>query len=967
MFNDDNFGPRTLIDPGRLQQDVITELFDRLDGQITISDPNNGFNYLLEANAAITSAQVRLMENNFEKLYPSRVTTSDGLFRHMSDFDYLGLTASPAQLDVRVIFDVDFLIANAISFNEDYNLVRIPDTARFRIGNRVYSLYYPINIRINKRTDTVIVTHDLSKKNPLKTFESNIVETERARQNGLNVIMLTIPTYQYDQMLIEETMIPGRGFRNTYTYTDQLYAARVFTFIDNAWKELRYTLSEDIYDRTQATARIKMFSERQELEVSIPYIYFTKGLIGDSIRVFILTSQGQLNTIITESEAETSNVLIDFDTAPKYTQILANIPTIQAFPLDVRVTGGRDGLTFDEVRQRVITNSLQTNVPITQVDLQNYLEDRGYDFTKSVDNVTDRIYFAHQRLRGGANNDIPILVSRIKLDLENIGDVSTIRRFSDDVTTILPNTIFEYDKRTNICKPLPDDKVRTLQTATSDELARLLNENTFLRTPVHISVYTSGQYPEARSFNLIPTESPVLLFDRENVNSSTQMSVEASAIRHRDDGTNGYRLRLGVRKSNDLRNVSEDDLYVLIIGTDRSGQVVYKRAERNPNFDTETLNMYDIIFDTDYHITEDGYFRTQMNLSEDKTILSEFTLRQKFSIHFLTTRDVVPSNIKNDPKILEDIPGSFNSLFGLLKQFITVTFGRSLKNIFHPTDAVWKQKEFKRHAVSVPYTYQKDQYKTNEDGSLVYEIDDEGNIQLEKIASKGDVMYDACECPIMQYEKGDIIRNIDGDPILKEDRSLEYFVDAMMVDARMYASEDPKDITYIDTLPSLIQDYDEDMIDIQKTLIEETKIYFTPIRTLGRTTFGLGGGRSKTTSLELSFSITYYVSSFTLSDKNLQEVIRERTIDIVRQEVGRETISVTNIAKTLLEIFKDYAISVDVGGINDTLSEQTFFVQNKDVAPMVRLILQQLEDGSLVLVPDIDVFFILDARTLPSA
>ena len=964
MFDDEDFGPRTLADPGRLQQDVLQELFERMNGTVRIADPNNGFNFLLEANSAITASQVRLMEDNFDKLYPSRVNTSDGLFRHMSDFDYLGITASPAPLNVRLVFDANFLIDNAISFNEDYNQVLIPENTQFQIGNRIYSLFFPISIRINKRTSNIIVTHDLSQDNPLKAFESNVVETQRTQANGLDLILLTIPTYQFEQRVIEETLVPGTGFRKSYEYADQLYAVRVFTFIDNAWKELNYTLSEDVYDRTQATARIKMFPEQQIVEVSIPYIYFTKGLIGQKLRINILTSEGELNAIISDQEAEATNVLIDFDTAPEHTQILANIPTIQALPLELRVSGGRSGLSFDEVRRRVITGSLQQKVPVTFIDLQNHVNDRGYDLTRSLDNVTDRMYFAHRRLEGGVNKDVPTLVGRIRLDLSELDDVSTIQTFTDDVTLILPNTIFEYDERSNICKPLKDADVQTLQNMDTRQFVQQLNDATFLRSPVHIGVYTSGQFPEARSFNLEPTESPILIFDKENVNSSAQMTLEGAAMRHLDQGTGGYRLRLGVKKTPTLQNAEEADLFILLVAKDRSGRNVYKRAVRNADVDTPDLDMYDVIFNTDYHITNDGYFRTEMNLTEEVTVLSEFFLRQSFSVRFLTTTDVIP-NVENDPDILKELPEDFRTLFGLVKQTLTITFGRQMNNIFHPTDAVWTQQQFKRHQTSEFFTYQRDVYKTDENGALVFEVTDEGTLSFEKIATEGDNMLDSQGYPIIQFAKGDLKRDVEGNPIPVEDgRSLIYYVDAMMIDARMYASDAPQDNDYIETLPRRLQEYNDDMSDIQKTLIEETRLFFTPIRTLGRTTFGLGGGEVKTASLGLSFAITYYVSSRVMGDESVQDILRQQTVDVIRDEVKQKTISMTNIAKTLLTTFQDQVISVDIGGINDTDTDQTFFVQNTDAIPMVRLILQEREDSSLAIVPDVDVFFVLDSRTL---
>ena len=52
------------------------------------------------------------------------------------------------------------------------------------------------------------------------------------------------------------------GFIRTIKYTDQFYAARVFTNLPaGRWTELAYTLSETIYDPTTPTAKITGIGE----------------------------------------------------------------------------------------------------------------------------------------------------------------------------------------------------------------------------------------------------------------------------------------------------------------------------------------------------------------------------------------------------------------------------------------------------------------------------------------------------------------------------------------------------------------------------------------------------------------------------------------------------------------------------------------------------------------------------------
>ena len=58
------------------------------------------------------------------------------------------------------------------------------------------------------------------------------------------------------------------------------------------------------------------------------------------------------------------------------------------------IAGGTNAITVDELRKRVVNDTLHDKVLITEKELTTYLEDNDFYVKKSLDNVTDRIYNA---------------------------------------------------------------------------------------------------------------------------------------------------------------------------------------------------------------------------------------------------------------------------------------------------------------------------------------------------------------------------------------------------------------------------------------------------------------------------------------------------------------------------------------------------------------------------------------------
>lgn len=951
MFNDPTLALSFFSDPASIQNTILKDLETRSADAVIVSDPNNAFNVLLEGNASSIANCARVIDTTVNGLYKRRCDTVEELHRHMSGFDYVFETYGPAQTTVRLMLDKDDLISRAEVFNDDYRKVVIPATSVFSIGPRQYGLYYPIEIRINRTTDNVTVAYDTSIQNPLKTLETNVVENVTFKQNGINWLVLTFPIYQFTRQDIDEVIPSLQGFHKKYSYTGNFYAARVWTLINSVWTELDYTLSDDTYDRMKPTARIQILSDLKKVDVSIPYIYFTNRQIGNRLKISLFSTEGEIDIAITQAEATAANVNFDVENSTRFTTILGQLPTIKLVPTETRVVGGSNGLPFLTLRDRVINNSLYSKVPVSPTEVTQHFNKAGFEVSKQLDTITDRVYIANRKLTGGFNNQVSVTSGAIEIKRSKLSSYSTIKAYADNTVTILPTTIYRYVSLAKTCIPLDDTERTRLGSMTKQALADEMNAVTYTRTPYHIVLYGNDRYPLSKSFNLDPTIKS-LKYIQENAKSTIQMSVVNADVIHLTNNTGGYTLRLAIQKTADMASIPESAIYVVLVVQDKSGRSVYFKATRT--FDTDTVQVYSVTLPTDYHITIDRYFRSIAYVEKDEVVTCDIPLEATFDIRLLVSRDYA-ADVIDDTTLKVALPEEFSSHVALAKQSLTVTFGEDMSDgIYNATSAIWGPQTYVKWLETVYLTYPNDVYKTDENGLIILKVV-KGVPTPILLHKAGDFILDTNGQKIPQYVEGDFKRDTNGLPIVNSERELTYYIDSIQFDGRLYASEHPTDVKYANDLRAALKSYVDTVVELGRDLSEQTKTYFLPTRTMGTATFSVGDGTTVQYDLGLSFKIKYYVTEAIRKDEARLALITKVTEDTITEEVAKQVISTTEMTRVLKNALGDMIVSIDTLGINGVNNLQTLISAEDNDTTAVALKLVVNADGTLSLKKDIEI------------
>ena len=516
-------------DPLLLQRKIL-DRFEEETGT-AIVDPNNTPSLLMEAFASTTSGLVRKLEDTVRPaIYPARAKEAVELYKHLSDYDYVNVFATPASTTIMMTLDKAYVMANAMSFTDKdgvlyYKLI-IPKTTIFTIGDHRFGLYYPIEIRCNVTTNRLYIVYDTSEVNPMHSLASNVLEYDIREVEGHDIIYLKIPVYQFRVDVYDDNVVIGSGYKRVIEYTDRFYTLRARASVlqnpghdenvDDEWamEEIKLCASGMTYDPDQVTMVFTPDPDALTVTLEIPYIYFTKGLINGEVEVEIYTTEGEINytlpTIEEQEELELCSIdmfnrLVTDDGITPYVDPFRKMPALSIVPLNSAVVGGTNGMDLDTLRRHVVNGTLRSKTLQTPADIDAYFETQGYKSTILQDGVTNRIFLVHSSVKNVADEIISAGTLDTMFDFrpDNIKNYSTVSRSDNGhIFTILPSTIYKFDTDKGIVSPLTDIDREALDALSARELVEEYNNSIYTLSPFHLHVDTSSRYPTSITYDM---------------------------------------------------------------------------------------------------------------------------------------------------------------------------------------------------------------------------------------------------------------------------------------------------------------------------------------------------------------------------------------------------------------------------------------------------------------------------------
>lgn len=777
--------------PAAIQRYIGKLVEDGTNGKIRLVDPSNPFVFLIEAIGSLSSAVMLSNEANVRKQYESTASTVDELYLHMSDVDYIDRFSSPGRTNFLLYLGKEELKTKAIlTPSGTIKQITIPRDSFFTIGGYTFTLQYPIDIRVMAHGGIQIV-YDTDSISPLQTLDSNLLKWRTVLIDAIEYLEIIIPAQQFAIATSYSKLSSASGFNQSISFPDQFFYARVYQSDSlGNWHEIRTTHTDQVYDPNIVTAVLTVY--QGVLNVKVPVIYITEQMLETELRIDIYTTKGPIDVALGDVEAGAIFATwrdlsgdSDIYSAPLNTFTAISLVSTE------RGIGGKNALSFNELRQRVINNSIgNPTLPITNNQLTTRIEDRGYTLVKNLVNITNRQYLATRAMpiptdlatAAGAGTAVIALQATAETLIALANTV-----VNGDRLTILPSTL--YRRVDGILEIVSISTQATIVAMTNEEKALFVNNAQMFYTPFHYVVDMLGANFQVRAYHLDNPAVEAKAFIHEN--DSTALSVSTW---HHDFGRHagGYRLTIITKSTDAFKALSDDQVIPQLsyIAPNESSRAVLNGILLGIDEDTnERLYAFDIT--TNYDV--DRF---------DRLVLTSFKMLDAVNIRTLPTdltttfdlswviRNYSVSNqttSTNDSLVASYLmPSGTLSYVNVVREQFTIRLGSSLDNLWNRARTVVSSNQYQKYTNMVYQTYPETVYQRDAYGNIDITLDVDDNPVLTILHNVGDPVLDINDDPIILHNIGDVVLDANLNPVIEVGRRLLREFDLTLIDGRYY-------------------------------------------------------------------------------------------------------------------------------------------------------------------------------------
>ncbi|MBE0438200.1 MAG: hypothetical protein IBX57_00340 [Gammaproteobacteria bacterium] len=947
--------------PAAIQRLSLQTLEEVTNGSLDIVDPSNPFVFMMETAAVIGSSAMANAEALTRQIYPSMAMNEEELYLHMSDKDYISRFASPSRTKFILLFNKEELIQKAVDSEvRGVRKIVIPRNTEFGVADMAFTIEYPIELRVMNHGGIQVV-YDVTKPSPLQVMESNMVEWYMVRVENKEYVRVEVPVNQFKVTPYYAQLSLATSYSKSFPIVDQYYHCRVYRKRTNGeWREIRTTHSDQVYDPTEPTVVLKVMNDR--LKVTVPQIYVTNGLLSGDIRVDMYTTKGPLDVLLENYEINSFGAAWrDIDNGEelgKYSAPLSTFSDMAVFSDNV-VNGGGNALTFEQLRERVITNSLgDSQLPITDVQLSTRLSNMGYTAIKDVDNVTNRIYLATRRLptprSGNTIAGAGCVISPLQETYENL---SNVRGVIDNGSRLTLTSDVLYKSDNGVIKPLPNEERDELESLSGDELINRVNSSGYLYSPFHQVYDANGDYFETRNYYLDNSSITSKEFIQENPNLGLYVNTSSLSIERIDTG---YVLQV-ITRSGDLVKEMDDEAILPQLSFRPYAEkrdVFLNGVFKGRKGDERVFEFY---LESDFDITQNNHILlTNFNMYPNETRSYRVDLNAKYNLVYYV-KDYTVEGVADTGLIYqgpEFLLGA--NVSGVSHERIGLTLGKHLEGFWSNYRTILSGREYRRYEEDIYAYYESNVYERDPvTGSVLISKDVNGNLVYNILHAKGDPVLDSEGNHVIKYRVGDPIRDSDGNLIMLDERTFKRESDLFLVDARYRFVDEISDVNYLKELPETIIGWlDNDISDFRKWTLEQTDLYLYPQRTAGSGRVSILDGEVRYMDLEQSFVVTYYLNNEGYNDSYLREVLRKLAISIISETLSKTRITTNEIISKLTASAGEDVIAIGLEGLGGKLNLPAItLIDNTDRCSIRKRLMRDL-DGKYKVIDDIDVVYV---------
>jgi len=854
-------------DPSLIHGASLDVLEEALDNTLELRDPTNPFVWLMVSSAVMASGSALKAEGGVRPTYPVLAQGYEDLYNHMSDNDYLDLFASPASAVITLVLPLDTTVALAVK--DPTGVLKrhvIPAETDILVAGTHWCTMRPIHIAVSPN-NTVQVYYDNSFDDPLNPGGGTVVNYHVTNDGTEDKLVIELPVKQVFGERITESVSIATGFNYTHPIADKFLLVKAFHQKNGgAWFPMETTLSGLNYDVTIPTLQVKVSPGK--LEVKLPEVYLTNQSVGDNIRLDIYTTVGGYSKDLSDYQSD------DYDVhwnsfADRFDPRVISLSSINdaIFFSNSIVSGGRDELSYSEVRNRVIYRSNDRRAMITFQELSFGLRDLGYSMYRTKNTVTDKLFICGKRLPASAasplSSGIGVLTDQVTIDTEEFDmDPSTIIKNGGRIT-VTPEQIYRnYNGISEVVRKSVMDNLRDMS---PEDLADELNRNVYIFGPYHYVLDTDGGLYTARVYDLTAPTSDKRKWLASNEASPYVLQTKSVTVTRVGPQ---YKITIVVIGPENITGFGAQLRFI-----DVHNQPYHITVEES----NRTETWFDLVFtiDTTLDIDGDDNLRVNSMLGKDGDYQPvDIPITGDFDVFYLSPENSnIPIGGFDGDIAFTGRQGST----GISRELIEVSFGKRLHNVACRSHAVLIPAVPLQYHEDIPELHDRYTYKRDSSDKLIWTVGEDGKPVFEVLTKPGDPKIGSDGEPVYYKRVGEPMVDRAGKLMLARDERYVWSFTPITFDARyMFATTNWAE-TYVADIPRYIGGFLDELGVMDPSLLEETTLLYQPIRNMGEVLAVVDGELTVLVSTAVSFTINYMLTPIAYADESIRSRITSST------------------------------------------------------------------------------------------
>lgn len=865
-----------IVSPASIAMDTFDTIDAIYNQEFDIVDATSPFVNLLECTATHSAAAQNAANMLTRRQYPMLAESMEDLFYHMSDMDHLDRFVIPVKnVKIWVAVPADQIRQYAV-LDPMIGLkkVTLPADTQLTVDGYDFFLHWPVDIVVSN-SDQLSARYDLSFTTPVSSRTSNVIETRTGHLQKQEYFFLYLEVDQLKVVSEKKPISLATGASITTGYSDQFYYARVFSSVDGkVWSELKTTHTDQVFDPLVPTALIQVGTG--VVTVKIPEIYLSNNIVRGNMRIDIFTSRGKLKINFADyTESQWAVRWNDFgDLTRTWSEPLGKFSSFFVYGVE-RYAGGSDGLTFEQMKQKVVYNLYSKPAPFTEGELRAFLDAKNYRVSKQKDNIFGRVYVASSALplpeKRDLSSSIGLINAPIEIDASRTDIVDSLK-INDGLVAVKPNVLFKG----------VSGGYRLMTKTETENL-----DNLSLRAKSE--ELTNGDYYYSMFHYILDDTEPA--FNARAYYLPACREIARSYIAN--NNTLGFIVN--TIKTEIIFNNADNKYQVLIDtqipGNNENIHAVINYRDPTTGYNWDIIGVRSKVDSKTYRYAFDLTTELDIDKNHNFTMLG-FTgpNDNKVKLNLLnTTFDLI--------YVIDGVGTSpFDSylarkaltqpVIGVVHERLIIRWGKHLDKLYIKSRPLITEPVYERYTSDQQAYYLEDIVEEGIAGNVLIP-DGQGGLTYNFIHRAGDPMFEADGVtPVWLHRAGDIIVDpVTDQPKVKKDSYIKHEVRFMLFDAAFYFSDTDEIVSYRNTIPDYILEVlESDIRNVQPAAAEETEIYYEPISSSTSARVRIIEGREAVyrTALEWRLVVALNESAYGNAGirENIEKLIRSKIAEI---------------------------------------------------------------------------------------